>query len=72
MPRMTAAELERFLHDEFPQVDEHRFRLHFKKPDAVYVALPGKHSEHISRVLARLEKFAVDVRIVPDFSPRLR
>ena len=40
------------------------------KPDAVYVALPGKLSNHVSRVLSRLDRFAVDVRIVPDFSPK--
>lgn len=41
-----------------------------KKPDAVYVALPAKHAAHLPDVLSRLEKFPVDVRIVPDVSPR--
>ncbi len=40
------------------------------KPDAVYVALPGARSNLLSPVLARLGKFAVDVRVVPDISPR--
>jgi Undecaprenyl-phosphate glucose phosphotransferase len=41
-----------------------------KKPDAVYVALPARHAAELPGVLARLEKFPVDVRIVPDVSPR--
>lgn len=41
-----------------------------KKPDAVYVALPARHAAELPAVLARLEKFPVDVRIVPDVSPR--
>lgn len=40
------------------------------KPDAVYVALPARQGAHLPDVLARLEKFPVDVRIVPDVSPR--
>lgn len=40
------------------------------KPDAVYLALPGSRSETLYSVLGRLEKFAVDVRIVPDINPR--
>lgn len=40
------------------------------KPDAVYVALPAAHAAELPRVLACLEKFSVDVRIVPDVSPR--
>jgi Undecaprenyl-phosphate glucose phosphotransferase len=40
------------------------------KPDAVYVALPARHAAELPGVLARLEKFPVDVRIVPDVSPR--
>lgn len=40
------------------------------KPDAVYVALPARQAAHLPDVLARLEKFPVDVRIVPDVSPR--
>lgn len=41
-----------------------------EKPDAVYVAIPAKYAAGTPRVLARLEKFPVDVRIVPDVSPR--
>jgi Undecaprenyl-phosphate glucose phosphotransferase len=41
-----------------------------RKPDAVYVALPARHAAELPSVLARLEKFPVDVRIVPDVSPR--
>ncbi len=41
-----------------------------RKPDAVYVALPARHAAELPGVLARLEKFPVDVRIVPDVSPR--
>jgi Undecaprenyl-phosphate glucose phosphotransferase len=40
------------------------------KPDAVYLALPGSKSEVLYNVLGRLEKFPVDVRIVPDINPR--
>ncbi|HYE02102.1 MAG TPA: undecaprenyl-phosphate glucose phosphotransferase [Phycisphaerales bacterium] len=50
------ADLERTL-------DEH-------KPDAVYLALPAGRFGQLQDLLARLEKFAVDVRIVPDVSPR--
>lgn len=41
-----------------------------EKPDAVYVAIPAKHAAQTPKVLSRLEKFPVDVRIVPDVSPR--
>jgi Undecaprenyl-phosphate glucose phosphotransferase len=40
------------------------------KPDAVYVALPGSRASQLSQVLAALDKHPVDVRIVPDVSPR--
>ncbi len=40
------------------------------KPDAVYVALPSQRSNLLSDVLGRLERFSVDVRVVPDLSPR--
>ncbi len=40
------------------------------KPDAIYVALPGSRANLLAGILARLEKFAVDVRIVPDLNPR--
>lgn len=38
--------------------------------DAVYLAIPTARSAMIPRVLQRLEKFAVDVRIVPDVQAR--
>lgn len=41
-----------------------------EKPDAVYVALPSRQAAELSSVLAKLEKYPVDVRIVPDVSPR--
>lgn len=40
------------------------------KPDAVYVALPSMRSNLLTSVLSRLEKFPVDVRVVPDVTPR--
>ena len=40
------------------------------KPDAVYVALPSPRSNLLSGVLTRLERYSVDVRVVPDLSPR--
>jgi exopolysaccharide biosynthesis polyprenyl glycosylphosphotransferase len=41
-----------------------------KKPDAVYVALPSMRSNLLTSVLSRLEKFPLDVRVVPDVTPR--
>jgi exopolysaccharide biosynthesis polyprenyl glycosylphosphotransferase len=42
-----------------------------KRPlDAVYLALPSVLSGQIPEILKRLERFAVDVRIIPDVSPR--
>lgn len=41
-----------------------------EKPDAVYVALPKSRASQTAEVLARLDKFALDVRVVPDLSPR--
>ena len=38
--------------------------------DAVYVAVPGSMGAEISGLLRRLERHAVDVRIVPDVQPR--
>ncbi|MBX3322876.1 MAG: undecaprenyl-phosphate glucose phosphotransferase [Phycisphaeraceae bacterium] len=39
-------------------------------PDAVYLSLPSQQAGEIPAVLRRLERFAVDVRIVPDVNPR--
>jgi Undecaprenyl-phosphate glucose phosphotransferase len=38
--------------------------------DAVYVAIPGSTGTQIPALLRRLERHAVDVRIVPDVHPR--
>ncbi len=40
------------------------------KPDAVYVALPMARAAALPDILRRLEKFPVDVRVVPDLNPR--
>jgi Undecaprenyl-phosphate glucose phosphotransferase len=39
--------------------------------DAVYLAVPNAEAASVPHLLRRLEKFAVDVRIVPDVHPRL-
>ncbi|MFN7022726.1 MAG: nucleoside-diphosphate sugar epimerase/dehydratase, partial [Phycisphaerales bacterium] len=44
-------------------LDEH-------KPDAVYIALPGSRAAMMYEVLGRLERFPLDVRVVPDINPR--
>lgn len=50
--------------DDIEQVLEER------KPDAVYLAIPNARAAELPRLLKRLERFAVDVRIVPDVQPR--
>lgn len=40
------------------------------KVDAVYVALPNSQASCLNQLLRRLERFTVDVRIVPDVNPR--
>lgn len=40
------------------------------KPDAVYLALPAARATAMPQLLRRLERFAVDVRIIPDVHPR--
>jgi len=40
------------------------------KVDAVYLALPSREAACTHRLLRRLERFPVDVRIVPDVNPR--
>jgi exopolysaccharide biosynthesis polyprenyl glycosylphosphotransferase len=40
------------------------------KPDAVYIALPNKAASKLPDLLRRLDRFALDVRIVPDVHPR--
>lgn len=42
-----------------------------KRPvDAVYIAIPNAQSPVLPMLLQRLDKFAVDVRIIPDINPR--
>ncbi len=38
--------------------------------DAIYLAIPSRFASQIPETLKRLERFAVDVRIIPDVSPR--
>ncbi len=38
--------------------------------DAIYIALPSAMSARLPEILRRLERFAVDVRIIPDVHPR--
>ncbi len=38
--------------------------------DAVYLALPNSRAAETPALLARLERFAVDVRLIPDVPPR--
>jgi Undecaprenyl-phosphate glucose phosphotransferase len=38
--------------------------------DAVYLALPTSRASKVPELLRRLERFPVDVRIIPDVSPR--
>lgn len=38
--------------------------------DAVYIAIPTAHSAMIPELLQRLERYSIDVRIVPDVNPR--
>lgn len=38
--------------------------------DAVYLAIPSAMSAQLPQILKRLERFALDVRIVPDVHPR--
>lgn len=40
------------------------------KVDAIYLAIPSAMTPQLPQVLKRLERFAVDVRIVPDVHPR--
>ncbi len=41
-----------------------------EKPDAVYLALPNARAALLPKLLRRLERYAVDVRIIPDVHPR--
>ena len=41
-----------------------------QRPDAVYLALPASRSPVMPALLRRMERFSVDVRIIPDVHPR--
>ncbi len=41
-----------------------------RKPDAVYIALPSSRGDLLAGLLDRLDKYPLDVRIVPDHNPR--
>jgi Undecaprenyl-phosphate glucose phosphotransferase len=38
--------------------------------DAVYLALPGSRADQMTELLTRLERFTVDIRVIPDVTPR--
>ncbi|MFZ4574394.1 MAG: undecaprenyl-phosphate glucose phosphotransferase [Phycisphaerales bacterium] len=41
-----------------------------EKPDAVYLALPTNRASQVPLILRRLERYAVDVRLIPDVPPK--
>ena len=41
-----------------------------RRVDAIYLAIPSAMSAQLPMILRRLERFAIDVRIVPDVHPR--
>ncbi|MEL6497193.1 MAG: undecaprenyl-phosphate glucose phosphotransferase [Planctomycetota bacterium] len=51
-------------------LDDLETALERRRVDAVYLALPGSRSAEVPDLLKRLEKFPVDVRLIPDVSPR--
>ncbi|MBL4698127.1 MAG: undecaprenyl-phosphate glucose phosphotransferase [Phycisphaerales bacterium] len=51
-------------------VNELESILESRPVDAVYLAIPSAMSAQLPNILRRLEKFAIDVRIVPDIHPR--
>jgi Undecaprenyl-phosphate glucose phosphotransferase len=51
-------------------LDELEETLNEHRVDAVYLALPNAQAAAIPAILSKLEKYAVDVRIVPDVHPR--
>lgn len=57
-------------HDVLGGVRELETILENKRVDAVYLAIPSAMSAQLPMILRRLERFAVDVRIVPDVHPR--
>ncbi len=54
----------------FGGLDELEVTLRERRVDAVYLALPNAQAAAVPGVLERLERFALDVRIVPDVHPR--
>ncbi|MDX9911860.1 MAG: undecaprenyl-phosphate glucose phosphotransferase [Phycisphaerales bacterium] len=40
------------------------------RPDAVYIALQAQHAHRVPGVIRSLDRFSVDVRLVPDVDPR--
>ncbi|MGV6814842.1 MAG: undecaprenyl-phosphate glucose phosphotransferase [Phycisphaerales bacterium] len=44
--------------------------LEHRKVDAIYLAIPSAMSAQLPQILRRLERFAIDVRIIPDVHPR--
>jgi Undecaprenyl-phosphate glucose phosphotransferase len=44
--------------------------LDVEKPDAVYIALPNARAAQIQTIVEKLERFTVDVKIVPDVQPQ--
>jgi len=51
-------------------LDELDSLLERHRVDAVYLALPARHADKLPGLLRRLERFPVNVRIVPDLSTR--
>jgi Undecaprenyl-phosphate glucose phosphotransferase len=51
-------------------LDDLERALEDRKPDAVYLAMPNARAAELPRLLKQLERFAVDIRIIPDVQPR--
>lgn len=51
-------------------LDELEETLRERPVDAVYLAIPNERAAVVPQVLQRLDRFTVDVRIVPDMNPR--
>lgn len=44
--------------------------LALRPPDAIYLALPNTRASMMSELLRRLERYPIDVRIIPEVSPK--
>jgi exopolysaccharide biosynthesis polyprenyl glycosylphosphotransferase len=44
--------------------------LQLRPPDAIYLALPNTRASMMPELLRRLERYPIDVRIIPDVSPK--